>query len=176
MDQWWKPSLHIPPGECLADGSCATCQSTKAYRVDKKGFFCFGAWYRPRGLRQFIGIHGEEDYISSTTADRSAVFGSLIEGVMPRVVQKQPGSATKKKLSNTMVAEARYARYLGERKTEETETALKSAEEVVCLMQQQMQSLREEKENAEKKAQEMHLSVGRAPTGWNEYHQVVVSA
>ncbi|KIL55814.1 hypothetical protein M378DRAFT_1040533, partial [Amanita muscaria Koide BX008] len=86
-----------------SDGSCATCQSTKAYRVDKKGFFCFGAWYRPRGLRQFIGIHGEEDYISSTTADRSAVFGSLIEGVMPRVVQKQPGSATKKKLCKSVL-------------------------------------------------------------------------
>lgn len=41
-------------------------------------------------------------------------------------------------LFNTMVAEARYARHLSERKTEEAETALKSVEEAVCLMQQQM--------------------------------------
>ncbi|KIL56068.1 hypothetical protein M378DRAFT_541423, partial [Amanita muscaria Koide BX008] len=29
------------------------------------------------------------------TGDRSAVFRSLIEGVIPRVVQKQPDGATK---------------------------------------------------------------------------------
>ncbi|KAM6503408.1 hypothetical protein JOM56_000351 [Amanita muscaria] len=124
-----------------------------------------------RGLRQFIGIHGEEDYQASAKGDRSAVFRSLIEGVIPRVVQKQPDGATKNSASrfyagfsvddlsanlfnqaNTMVAEARYARHLSERKTEEAETALKSVEEAVCLMQQQMQSLRDEKEIAEKKA------------------------
>ncbi|KAM6503410.1 hypothetical protein JOM56_000353 [Amanita muscaria] len=71
--------------------------------------------------------------------------------------------------ANTMVAEARFSRHLSERKTEEAETALKTAEEAVCLMQQQMQSLREEKELAEKKAQEMQLSMGKGQ--WIEPQQ-----
>ena len=63
--------------------------------------------------------------------------------------------------ANTMVAEARYAQYSSERKTEEAENALRGAEEAVGVMQQQLQVLREEKELAEKRAQEVQASVGK---------------
>ena len=63
--------------------------------------------------------------------------------------------------ANTMVAEARYAQHLSQRKTDDAESALKSAEEAVGVMQLQMQSLRDEKEVAEKKAQEMQVSMGK---------------
>ncbi|PFH50633.1 hypothetical protein AMATHDRAFT_126306, partial [Amanita thiersii Skay4041] len=63
--------------------------------------------------------------------------------------------------ANTMVAEARYTQHVSEKKMEAAEVALKGAEEAVSVMQQQMQALREEKENAEKRAQEMQISMGK---------------
>ena len=54
--------------------------------------------------------------------------------------------------ANTMVAEARYARAVSERKAEDAERSLHSAEEVVSMMQSQMQSLTEGKEQSEKEA------------------------
>ncbi|KAF8636937.1 hypothetical protein AX17_003188 [Amanita inopinata Kibby_2008] len=63
--------------------------------------------------------------------------------------------------ANTMVAEARYAQHVSKRKMEEAENALKSAEEAVGVMQHQMQTLREDKEGAERRAQEMQVSMGR---------------
>ncbi|KAF8635386.1 hypothetical protein AX15_000389 [Amanita polypyramis BW_CC] len=63
--------------------------------------------------------------------------------------------------ANTMVAEARYAQYSSERKMKEAESALRGAEEAVSMMQQQLQVLREEKELAEKRAQEVQASVGK---------------
>ena len=68
--------------------------------------------------------------------------------------------------ANTMVAEARYARHVSERKTDEAENALKGAEEAVGVMQQQLQVLREEKELAEKKAREIQASAGKSQ--WTE--------
>ena len=70
--------------------------------------------------------------------------------------------------ANTMVAEARYARHLSERKTDEAENALKGAEEAVSVMQQQVQVLREEKELAEKKVHEIQASAGKSQ--WIEQH------
>lgn len=63
--------------------------------------------------------------------------------------------------ANTMVAEARFARHLSERKVEDAERALRDAEEMVGLMQVQMQSLQEEKEKAEQKVQEMEEVMGK---------------
>lgn len=63
--------------------------------------------------------------------------------------------------ANTMVAEARFEKHLSERKVEDAQRALKSAEEVVQLMQTQMQTLQSEKEEAEKKTQEMELAMGK---------------
>jgi len=68
--------------------------------------------------------------------------------------------------ANTMVAEARYARHLSERKTEEAENALKGAEEAVSVMQQQLQELRQEKELAEMRARDIQASAGK--TQWVE--------
>ncbi|KAK2461239.1 hypothetical protein APHAL10511_006766 [Amanita phalloides] len=73
--------------------------------------------------------------------------------------------------ANTMVAEARYARHVSERKMGEAESALKGAEEAVGVMQRQLQVLREEKELAEKKAQEMQVSAGKVQ--WIERHNGV---
>lgn len=70
-------------------------------------------------------------------------------------------SATLFGQANTMVAEARYARALSERKVEEAEQALKGAEEAVAIMQQQMQAMQAEREEAEKKAQEMQMTMGK---------------
>jgi hypothetical protein len=59
-----------------------------------------------------------------------------------------------------MVAEARYGKALSERKVEEAEQALKSAEEAVGVMQQQMQ-LQAKKKWADKAAQEMQVVMGK---------------
>ncbi|CAK5274737.1 unnamed protein product [Mycena citricolor] len=58
-------------------------------------------------------------------------------------------SATLFAQANTMVAEARYAQALADRRVEASETALKGAEEMVGMMQIQMQRLQDEKDNAE---------------------------
>ena len=63
--------------------------------------------------------------------------------------------------ANTMVAEARFARAQSERKVEETEQALKGAEEIVGVMQVQMQALQAEKEQALQKAEEMRVLMGK---------------
>ncbi|TFK38058.1 hypothetical protein BDQ12DRAFT_683895 [Crucibulum laeve] len=70
-------------------------------------------------------------------------------------------SATLFGQANSMVAEARFARHLSEQKVDEAERALKGAEEAVGIMQQQMQALRAEKEEAEKNAQEMQALMGK---------------
>ncbi len=63
--------------------------------------------------------------------------------------------------ANTMVAEARYSKALSERKVEEAEIALKGAEEAVALMQQQMQALQADKEDADKRALSIRVSMGK---------------
>ncbi|TFY65755.1 hypothetical protein EVG20_g5329 [Dentipellis fragilis] len=63
--------------------------------------------------------------------------------------------------ANTMVAEARLARAMSERKAEDTERALKETEEVVGLMQKQMQALQEDKEEAERRTEEMKARMGK---------------
>jgi hypothetical protein len=63
--------------------------------------------------------------------------------------------------ANTMVAEARFARALSDRKVEEAETALKGAEEAVASMQRQMQILESEKEDAERSADNMRVLMGK---------------
>ncbi|KAG8762655.1 hypothetical protein FRC11_008194, partial [Ceratobasidium sp. 423] len=63
--------------------------------------------------------------------------------------------------ANTMVAEARIARAASERKVEETENALKSAEDAVKSMQLQMQQMVEARREAEVKVAEMHARMGK---------------
>lgn len=70
-------------------------------------------------------------------------------------------SATLFNQANTMVAEARYARALSERKVEEAERALKGAEEAVGVMQQQMQALQEDKEQAERRTESLQVAMGK---------------
>src|SRR6266404_3468620 len=66
--------------------------------------------------------------------------------------------------ANTMVAEARLERARSERKAEEAERALREAEEVVRLMQ--LQTLREEKETAERRMDTMNAATGKGK--WTE--------
>ncbi|KAJ6557912.1 hypothetical protein B0H19DRAFT_1070509 [Mycena capillaripes] len=70
-------------------------------------------------------------------------------------------SATLFAQANTMVAEARYAQANSERRVEQAETALKGAEEMVGMMQQQMQALQFEKDEAERKAREIAVVMGK---------------
>ncbi|KZT03753.1 uncharacterized protein LAESUDRAFT_738103 [Laetiporus sulphureus 93-53] len=63
--------------------------------------------------------------------------------------------------ANSMVAEARMARARSERKAEETERALKEAEEVVGLLQGQMQALQLEKERADRRVEDMRVTMGK---------------
>ncbi|KAJ7269602.1 hypothetical protein C8J57DRAFT_1322503 [Mycena rebaudengoi] len=70
-------------------------------------------------------------------------------------------SATLFAQANTMVAEARYSQAMTERKVEQSETALRGAEEMVGIMQQQMQTLQAEKEEAELKARDMQVMMGK---------------
>jgi len=70
-------------------------------------------------------------------------------------------SATLFGQANTMVAEARFAKHLSERKVEDAELALKSAEEAVQLMQTQMQTMQAEREEAESQAKEMQAMMGK---------------
>ncbi|KAJ6487708.1 proline-rich protein, partial [Mycena sanguinolenta] len=70
-------------------------------------------------------------------------------------------SATLFAQANTMVAEARYAHAMSERRVEQAETALKGAEEMVGMMQHQMQEMQFEKDEAERKAQEIAVLMGK---------------
>ena len=63
--------------------------------------------------------------------------------------------------ANTMVAEARFAKHLSERKVEDAERALRSAEEAVQLMQVQMQAMQAEKEETEQRSQKMEMVVNK---------------
>ncbi len=73
-------------------------------------------------------------------------------------------SATLFAQANTMVAEARYARSVSERKAEDTEKALKGAEEAVSMLQVQMQTLREEKEKSESETKTLRHICGLSGT------------
>ncbi|KAF6745016.1 hypothetical protein DFP72DRAFT_1018276 [Ephemerocybe angulata] len=75
-------------------------------------------------------------------------------------------SATLFGQANTMVAEARYAAHLSERKVGDAERALKDAEEMVGMMQTQMQSMQAGKEDAEQKMKEMQELMGKGK--WRE--------
>lgn len=68
--------------------------------------------------------------------------------------------------ANTMVAEARFAQAKSERKVREAEEALKGAEEAVKIMQMQMQGLEADKEDAERRAEEARISMGKGK--WSE--------
>ncbi|KAH9899259.1 hypothetical protein C8Q73DRAFT_753419 [Cubamyces lactineus] len=63
--------------------------------------------------------------------------------------------------ANTMVAEARMAEARSARKLEETEAALRGAEEVVGALQAQMQALQAEKELADRRVEEMRARMGK---------------
>ncbi|CCL99575.1 uncharacterized protein FIBRA_01593 [Fibroporia radiculosa] len=63
--------------------------------------------------------------------------------------------------ANSMVAEARIGKARSERKAEETERALREAEEVVGILQGQMQALQAEKEHADQEVDEMRLRMGK---------------
>ncbi|CAE6517119.1 unnamed protein product [Rhizoctonia solani] len=68
--------------------------------------------------------------------------------------------------ANTMVAEARIARAASERKVEETENALKGAEDAVKSMQLQMQQIVDARRAAEMKVAEMRALMGKGK--WDE--------
>ncbi|TFK26140.1 hypothetical protein FA15DRAFT_703121 [Coprinopsis marcescibilis] len=80
-------------------------------------------------------------------------------------------SATLFDQANTMVAEARFARHLSEQKVSDAQRALKGAEEAVSIMQTQMQQLRAEKEESERKAHEIQVKMGKGK--WLERIQTV---
>ncbi|KAH9940316.1 hypothetical protein B0H21DRAFT_780389 [Amylocystis lapponica] len=63
--------------------------------------------------------------------------------------------------ANMMVAEARMARARSERKAEETERALREAEEVVGALQAQMQTLHADKEQADRRVEGMRVTMGK---------------
>ncbi|TFK84903.1 hypothetical protein K466DRAFT_552883 [Polyporus arcularius HHB13444] len=63
--------------------------------------------------------------------------------------------------ANIMVAEARIAEARSARKLEETEVALRSAEEVVGALQAQMQALQAEKEQADRRVEDMRVRMGK---------------
>lgn len=63
--------------------------------------------------------------------------------------------------ANRMVAEARIGEARSARKLEETEAALRSAEEVVGALQEQMQQLESEKELADRRVEEMRVRMGK---------------
>ncbi|KXN84400.1 Rab guanine nucleotide exchange factor SEC2 [Leucoagaricus sp. SymC.cos] len=63
--------------------------------------------------------------------------------------------------ANTMVAEARYAQHVSRRKAEEAEQALRGAEEAVSAMQQQVQTLQEGKETAERMTADIQALMGK---------------
>ncbi|KAI0676389.1 hypothetical protein C8Q78DRAFT_960715 [Trametes maxima] len=63
--------------------------------------------------------------------------------------------------ANTMVAEARMSEARSARKLEETETALRGAEEIVGVLQAQMQALQSEKEHADRRVEEMRARMGK---------------
>jgi Rab guanine nucleotide exchange factor SEC2 len=73
--------------------------------------------------------------------------------------------------ANSMVAEARFARHLSEQKVVQAQQALKGAEEAVGIMQTQMQLMQSEKEEAERKSQEMQAKMGKGK--WLERIQTV---
>ncbi|CUA73989.1 Cell surface glycoprotein 1 [Rhizoctonia solani] len=62
--------------------------------------------------------------------------------------------------ANTMVAEARIARAASERKVEETEGALKSAEDAIKSMQMQLQQIADARRDAELKVAELRARMG----------------
>ncbi|EMD35566.1 hypothetical protein CERSUDRAFT_75131 [Gelatoporia subvermispora B] len=63
--------------------------------------------------------------------------------------------------ANIMVAEARIAQARSEQKAQETEEALRSAEEIVGALQAQMQALQAEKERADRCVEEMQSTMGK---------------
>ncbi|KIP12093.1 hypothetical protein PHLGIDRAFT_82261 [Phlebiopsis gigantea 11061_1 CR5-6] len=63
--------------------------------------------------------------------------------------------------ANTMVVEARLGRARSERKVEETEVALRGAEEIVGMLQTQLQTLQADKEASDKQLQDMQAFVGK---------------
>ncbi|TBU25905.1 hypothetical protein BD311DRAFT_726948 [Dichomitus squalens] len=69
--------------------------------------------------------------------------------------------------ANRMVAEARIAEAKSARKVEETEAALRSAEEIVGALQAQMQTLEADKEQADRRVEEMRLRMGKGK--WVEH-------
>ncbi len=63
--------------------------------------------------------------------------------------------------ANTMVAEARFDKSLSERKASDAESALKTAEEVVSSLQQQMQLLRDERDRGSEEVESMRVLVAK---------------
>ena len=63
--------------------------------------------------------------------------------------------------ANKMVAEARIAEARSSRKLEDTEAALRSAEEIVGALQAHMQTLESEKEQADRRMEDMRIRMGK---------------
>ena len=77
--------------------------------------------------------------------------------------------------ANAMVAEARFAKHLSERKVEDAELALKSAEEAVQLMQVQMQSMQAEKEETEQASRKMEMVLSKGKSVERRHDDISVS-
>ena len=108
---------------------------------------------------------------SHVTAELTRLMEKATEEAAQRGQAESARSAIEKDLddlsanlfsqANSMVAEARYARALSERKVEQAELALKGAEEAVATMQQQVQSLQQQKEEADRQADDMRVIVSK---------------
>jgi GDP/GTP exchange factor Sec2p len=70
--------------------------------------------------------------------------------------------------ANTMVAEARLGKAASERKVEETERALKTAEEAIADMQLHMQAMQAEKEEAQYQLEDIRVTMGKGK--WVQRH------
>ncbi|KAF8328216.1 uncharacterized protein EI90DRAFT_3126387 [Cantharellus anzutake] len=111
---------------------------------------------------------------SSITAELTRLMERVSEETAQRGEAEDAKTAIEKDLddlsatlfaqANTMVAEARYSRSLSERKAEDAEKALKSAEEAVSLLQIQMQTLCEQKEKSESEAKALRQICGASGT------------
>jgi chromosome segregation ATPase len=108
---------------------------------------------------------------SHVTAELTRLMEKATEEAAQRGQAESARSAIEKDLddlsanlfsqANSMVAEARYARALSERKVEQAELALKGAEEAVASMQQHLQSLQQQKEESDRQADDMRLIMGK---------------
>jgi Rab guanine nucleotide exchange factor SEC2 len=114
------------------------------------------------------GLLVEKDHVTSElnrlmekATQEAAIAGEAVSARVAIEKELDDLSANLFLQANTMVAEARFAQAQSERKVEETERALRGAEEVVGALQMQMQALQAEKEQANQNVEEMRVVMGK---------------